>query len=67
MDRSRGARRTNVTQSTRRVEPVELPTGSEFEVKFKTDAAGSEARAQVGVARDRNRGCTEAYRTIRLF
>jgi inorganic triphosphatase YgiF len=40
MDRSRGARRTDVIHSTRRVEPVELPTGRELEVKFKTDAAG---------------------------
>jgi inorganic triphosphatase YgiF len=38
MDRSRGAARTRVT--TPRVEPVELPTGRELEVKFKTDAAG---------------------------
>jgi hypothetical protein len=38
MDRSRGAARTRVTLPTPRVEPVELPTGRELEVKFKTDA-----------------------------
>jgi triphosphatase len=40
MDPSRGAVRTDVTHSTPRVEPVELPTGRELEVTFKTDAAG---------------------------
>jgi hypothetical protein len=40
MDRSRGAARTRVTLPTPRVEPVELPTGRELEVKFKTDVAG---------------------------
>ena len=40
MDRSCGAARTRVTLPTPRVEPAELPTGRELEVKFKTDAAG---------------------------
>ena len=40
MDPSRGAERNDVAHSTPNVEPVELPTGRELEIKFKTDAAG---------------------------
>jgi len=40
MDRSRGAARTRVTLPIPPVEPLELPTGRELEVKFKTDSAG---------------------------
>ena len=40
MDPSRGTARTRVAVSTPHVDPVDLPTGRELEVKFKTDAAG---------------------------
>ena len=39
-DPSRGAEKTGTTLPTPRVEPVKLSTRREFEIKFKTDAAG---------------------------
>ena len=40
MDTSRGAARNDVAHSTPNVESVELRTGRELEIKFKTDAEG---------------------------
>ncbi len=40
MDSSRGAERNDVAHSTPNVESVELRTGRELEIKFKTDAEG---------------------------
>ena len=67
MDCLRGARRTDVIHSTHRVEPVELPTGRELEVKFKTDAAGLKLALRSELLAIETADTPRRIWTIRLF